>query len=78
VLVSDVAMPGEDGYALIRRVRANERWCRLPALALTAYAGPEDARRAVLAGFHTHLPKPAEPAMLTAVVASLGGRVAAE
>jgi CheY-like chemotaxis protein len=44
-------------------------------VALTAYAGVEDARRAVRAGFHTHMPKPAEPAVLTAVVASLAGRI---
>jgi signal transduction histidine kinase/CheY-like chemotaxis protein len=75
VLVSDVGMPGEDGLSLLRRVRASRRLCRLPAVALTAYASSEDARRAVLAGFHTHIPKPAEPAMLAAVVASLAGRV---
>jgi signal transduction histidine kinase len=75
VLVSDIGMPGEDGHALVRRVRASPRLCRLPAVALTAYAGVEDARRAVRAGFHTHMPKPAEPTVLTAVVASLAGRV---
>jgi signal transduction histidine kinase len=75
VLVSDIGMPGEDGHALLRKVRASPRLCRLPALALTAYASPEDARRAVKAGFHTHLAKPAEPAMLTAVVATLAGRM---
>jgi CheY-like chemotaxis protein/two-component sensor histidine kinase len=76
VLVSDVGMPGEDGYDLIRKVRAaGAPLARLPAVALTAYASGEDARRAVLAGFHTHLPKPAEPAMLTAVIASLAGRL---
>ncbi|MFT3769035.1 MAG: ATP-binding protein [Minicystis sp.] len=76
VLVSDVGMPGEDGYALIRRIRAaGAPLARLPAVALTAYAGTEDARRAVLAGFHTHLPKPAEPRVLTAVIASLAGRL---
>jgi CheY-like chemotaxis protein len=67
-------MPGEDGHALIRKVRGSGKLCRLPAVALTAYAGPEDARRAVRAGFHTHLPKPVEPSVLAAVVASLGGR----
>lgn len=77
VMVSDVGMPGEDGYALIRAVRSSGApHARVPAVALTAYAAPEDARRAVLAGFHTHLPKPAEPSMLIAVVASLGGRLA--
>jgi signal transduction histidine kinase/CheY-like chemotaxis protein len=78
VLVSDVGMPGEDGYALIRRMRAaGAPLSRVPAVALTAYASGEDARRAVLAGFHTHLPKPAEPSVLTAVVASLAGRMGA-
>ena len=72
VLVSDVGMPGDDGYALIRQVREGvSRFSRVPALALTAYASPEDARRAVLAGFDTHLSKPVEPATLTAVVSSL-------
>jgi signal transduction histidine kinase len=75
VLVSDLGMPGEDGHALIRKVRASGRLCRLPAVALTAYASQEDARRAVRAGFHTHLPKPVEPGVLAAVVASLAGRV---
>jgi signal transduction histidine kinase/CheY-like chemotaxis protein len=75
VLVSDIGMPGEDGHALLRKVRASPRLCRLPAVALTAYASVEDARRAVRAGFHTHMPKPAEPTVLTAVVASLAGRV---
>jgi signal transduction histidine kinase/ActR/RegA family two-component response regulator len=76
VLVSDIGMPGEDGYAMIRKVRAlGGKLGRIPALALTAYASPEDARRAVVAGFQTHLCKPAEPSVLTAVVASLGGRI---
>jgi signal transduction histidine kinase/CheY-like chemotaxis protein len=75
VLISDVGMPGDDGYSLIRRVRdGGSRFARVPALALTAYASPEDARRAVLAGFQKHLSKPVEPAMLTAVVAALGAR----
>jgi signal transduction histidine kinase/ActR/RegA family two-component response regulator len=76
VLVSDVGMPGDDGYALIRRVReGGSRFARVPALALTAYASPEDARHAVLAGFDTHLSKPVEPATLTAVVSRLFGKV---
>ena len=75
VLVSDVGMPGEDGYALIRRVRGSaHRFARVPAVALTAYAGPEDARHAVLAGFDTHLAKPVEPATLTLVVSRLFGK----
>ena len=80
VLVSDIGMPGENGYELIRRVRAlpAERGGRVPAAALTAYAGPKDRRRALLAGFHTHLAKPVEPDELLAVVASLGARKRAE
>jgi PAS domain S-box-containing protein len=76
VLVSDIGMPGENGYELIRRVRAlpAERGGRVPAVALTAYAGTKDRRRALLAGFHTHLAKPVEPDELLAVVASLGAR----
>lgn len=75
VLVSDIGMPGDDGYALIRRVREGaSRFTRVPALALTAYASPEDARRAVLAGFDMHMAKPIEPATLTAVVSRLFGK----
>jgi PAS domain S-box-containing protein len=76
VLVSDIGMPGESGYELIRQVRALEpgRGGRVPAVALTAYAGPKDRRRALLAGFQTHLAKPVEPDELLAVVASLGWR----
>jgi PAS domain S-box-containing protein len=76
VLVSDIGMPGENGYELIKRVRAlpAERGGRVPAVALTAYAAAKDRRRALLAGFHTHLSKPVEPDELLAVVSSLGGR----
>jgi PAS domain S-box-containing protein len=76
VLVSDIGMPGENGYELIKRVRAlpAERGGRVPAVALTAYAGPKDRRRALLAGFHTHLAKPVEPDELLAVLASLSAR----
>jgi len=75
VLVSDVGMPGDDGYALIRSVReGSARFARVPALALTAYASPEDARHAVLAGFDTHLSKPVAAAALTAVVWKLFGK----
>jgi CheY-like chemotaxis protein len=77
ILVSDLGMPGEDGYALIRQVRALplEQGGRIPAIALTAYAKEEDRKRALLSGFQTHIPKPVEPEELVAVVASLtGGR----
>jgi PAS domain S-box-containing protein len=76
VLVSDIAMPGEDGYELIRRVRQLEpaRGGDVPAAALTAYATAGDRMRVLLSGFQIHLPKPVEPAELAAVVASLAGR----
>ncbi len=76
VLISDIEMPGEDGYTLIRKVRSlpPERGGRIPAAALTAYARAEDRMRALLAGFQLHIPKPVEPAELAAVVASLAGR----
>lgn len=73
VLVSDIGMPGEDGYDLIRRVRAmeSERGGTIPALALTGYATAEDAARAHAAGYQTHLSKPVSPSDLVAAVASL-------
>jgi CheY-like chemotaxis protein len=76
VLVSDIGMPEMDGYALISKVRQLpvERGGRIPAAALTAYAGIEDRRRALSAGYQMHIPKPVEPAELTRVVASLGER----
>ncbi|MGK4005849.1 response regulator [Sorangium sp. So ce1036] len=75
VLVSDIAIPGEDGYALIRKIRALPAASgrRVPAVALTAYARTEDRMRALRAGFNTHVPKPIEPAELLAVLANLSG-----
>jgi PAS domain S-box-containing protein len=76
LLVSDIGMPGEDGYSFIRRVRAlpQGKGGRLPAIALTAYARVEDRTRALLSGFQSHVPKPVEPLELLAVLASLSGR----
>jgi PAS domain S-box-containing protein len=76
VLVSDIGMPEMDGYWLINKVRQlpAERGGRIPAVALTAYAGIEDRRRVLLAGYQMHIPKPVEPAELTSVVASLAER----
>ena len=73
VLVSDIAMPGEDGYSLIRRLRARPepRLRDLPAVALSAFARPEDKARALEAGFQTHLPKPTEPADLLGAILAL-------
>jgi PAS domain S-box-containing protein len=77
VLVCDIGMPGEDGYSLIKRVRAlaPENGGRVPAAALTAYARSEDRVKAMFAGFQMHLAKPVEPAELIASVASLAGRI---
>ena len=74
VLISDVSMPGRDGYELIRAVRSTTGPEDLPAAALTAYSRPEDAARAREAGFQMHLSKPVEPYELVKVVAQLAGR----
>ena len=78
VLVSDIGMPGEDGYDLIRRVRRLEaaRGRRIPAIALTAYAAAEDRRRTLQAGYDSHLAKPVEASAFAPLIASLlpGGR----
>jgi signal transduction histidine kinase/CheY-like chemotaxis protein len=79
VLISDIGMPGEDGFHLISRVRAlpPKEGGRTPAVALTAYARVEDRTRVLLAGFHSHVPKPVEPVELLVVLASLSGRFGA-
>jgi signal transduction histidine kinase len=71
VLLSDIAMPDSDGYALIRRVRTElgTAGVALPAIALTAFAREEDRRLALSAGFDYHVPKPVEPAELLRIVA---------
>jgi CheY-like chemotaxis protein len=74
VIISDIGMPGEDGYTFIRNVRikeARERQGWRPAIALTAHARVEDRLRALSAGYQAHVPKPVEPAELVAVIASL-------
>jgi signal transduction histidine kinase/CheY-like chemotaxis protein len=76
VLVSDIEMPDEDGYALIRRVRALDPadGGSTPAVALTAYGRPEDRVRTLSAGFSMHVPKPVDPAELTTIIASVATR----
>ncbi len=69
VILSDIAMPDEDGYSFLRAVR--ESGVRVPAIALTAYARREDAVQALAAGFQLHLPKPIDRAALVAAVAAL-------
>lgn len=75
-LVSDIGMPHEDGYALMRRLRElpAEQGGQIPALALTAYAQPEDAERAFEAGYQRHVAKPVDPLTLVDLVAGLVGR----
>lgn len=71
VIISDIAMPEEDGYDLIQQLR--ERGKQMPAIALTAYARDSDRTAAIAAGFQQHLSKPVEPEELAAVVADLVG-----
>jgi CheY-like chemotaxis protein len=73
VLVSDIGMPSGDGYELLARIRTlpPERGGRVPALALTAYALPEDRRRILAAGFAAHVAKPVDPAALVHAVYDL-------
>ena len=74
VLLADIGMPDEDGYALIRRIRAlgTPRTAAIPAAALTAFAREEDRQQALEAGFHLHLPKPVDASSLVNAVATLG------
>lgn len=73
VLICDIAMPGEDGYTLIRKIRAlkPDIWGKLPAIALTAYGDSEYRSRALEAGFQTHVAKPVDPGELVVIVANL-------
>ena len=76
VLLADVAMPGEDGCVLVRRLREREPPLNtIPAVALTSFAGHDDRRRALDAGFQIHLGKPVEARTLIEAVASLVQRV---
>jgi PAS domain S-box-containing protein len=76
-LVSDIAMPDQDGYDLIRQLRARnpEQGGEIPAVAVTAYASAEDRVRVLAAGFQMHVAKPVDPDELIAVVASLTGHI---
>jgi CheY-like chemotaxis protein len=72
-LVSDIGMPNEDGYSLMKRLRQmnSDRAQKIPAVALTAYATDEDRLRALEAGFHTHVAKPIEPEIFVSSIASV-------
>jgi CheY-like chemotaxis protein len=73
ILVSDIGLPDEDGYALIRQIRQREteHGGFLPAVALTGFAGEEARSRVIAAGFQAHVPKPLDPAELTAAIRRL-------
>jgi PAS domain S-box-containing protein len=77
VLMSDIGIPDEDGYSLIRKIRAlsPEQGGKIPAVALTAYAREEDRIRALLAGYQAHVAKPVNPAELIAVLTGLAGLI---
>jgi signal transduction histidine kinase/CheY-like chemotaxis protein len=76
VIVSDIGMPLEDGYSLVRSIRTlpAEELRNVPAIALTAFARNEDRTRALTAGFNLHMTKPVEPSALVSAVAELAGR----
>ena len=76
VLISDIGMPDQDGYSLIRQVRILESdgGKQIPAVALTAFAGEEDRTLILNSGFQMHIPKPVEPTELVAIVANMVGR----
>jgi PAS domain S-box-containing protein len=75
VLVSDIDMPGEDGFELIRRARESEEGRAVPAIALTGHARASDRIRILSAGYQLHVPKPVEPTELVLAVAGLLGRL---
>jgi CheY-like chemotaxis protein len=73
VLVSDIEMPGADGYVLIRQVRLlpADEGRGIPAIALTAYGRPQDRLRSIDAGFTMHIRKPVDPGELTSIIAGI-------
>jgi CheY-like chemotaxis protein len=77
IMVSDIGMPFEDGYELIRKVRAlpEVNGGRVPAVALSAYARPEDRMKALRAGYQMHVAKPVQLNELVSIVASLANRL---
>ncbi|MBS1795001.1 MAG: CHASE3 domain-containing protein [Acidobacteria bacterium] len=80
ILVSDIGMPDEDGYSLIKKVRAlaDDRRKNIPAIALTAFTRAQDRMRAITTGYQNHVSKPVEPDELATVIASLTGRLKIE
>ncbi|MBD1999781.1 PAS domain-containing protein [Leptolyngbya sp. FACHB-541] len=80
VLLADIGMPDEDGFSLIRQVRALDEIAggQIPAAAITAYVSDQEQQQAIGAGFQIHIAKPIEPTQLIRMVANLGGRVSEE
>jgi CheY-like chemotaxis protein len=76
VIISDIGMPEQDGYELIRKLRALpvEKGGKIPAIALTGYASRKDRERALSSGYHQHVAKPIEQADLINTIAALVGR----
>ncbi len=77
ILLSDISMPNESGYALLEKIRAlpQENGGQIPAIALTAFNRPEDRQAALDAGFHKHLGKPVEPDnLILAIIETAGGK----
>jgi CheY-like chemotaxis protein len=76
VVVSDIGMPDEDGYSLMRRIRARDRTDggTVPSIAITAYTSPIDRKRALQAGFDMHVPKPVRASALLAALRYLRGQ----
>jgi CheY-like chemotaxis protein len=74
LIISDIGLPGEDGYAFMREIRAQDPKRQIAALAVTAFARPEDRQQALAAGFDEHLPKPVDPDKLLELAAKLAAR----
>ena len=79
MLVSDIEMPDEDGYSLIRKVRRlDTRDAKVPAIAVTAYGRIRDRMISLTAGYNMHVPKPVDPGELMTIIASLAGRLGSD
>ena len=74
LIISDIGLPGEDGYAFMRGVRAQDPKRQIAALAVTSFARPEDRQQALSAGFDDHLPKPVDPDKLLELAAKLAAK----
>ena len=76
ILISDIGMPEVDGYEFLKRIRSLPGGREIPAIALTAFARPEDEAKSLAAGYSVHISKPITPDALSAAVASLAERAA--